>query len=109
MKNVHRFDFSNLSNDICDDDGDDEISDDDVFVRESHENNFSEENGVHKPLMAPRNKNHSKDSTKLHTRIRRVPSLRVLLSPLGYCCIFIIAVTGKDIHFHFYLIHDLSK
>ncbi|KAG1652745.1 Protein FAM234B [Nymphon striatum] len=95
MKNVHRFDFSNLNNDtIGHGDEDDELSDDEVFYHDSHGNHCSEENGVHKPLMAPRHKSNLKEASKLHTRIRRVPSIRILKTPIGYFCLILAAIAG---------------
>lgn len=96
MKNVPRFDFSNLNNDtIGRSDEDEEISDDEVFYHDGHGNRCSEENGVHKPLMAPRHKNHVKETSKLHTRIRRVPSIRILTTPIGYFCLFLAGIAGN--------------
>ncbi|GFT02758.1 uncharacterized protein TNCV_879611 [Trichonephila clavipes] len=60
-------------------DDEDDLSDDEVFTQGGKSIPL-EENGVNKPLMAPRLR--SKDT--LHTKVRKVPSLRVIWAPIFY-------------------------
>ncbi|KAG8180040.1 hypothetical protein JTE90_012884 [Oedothorax gibbosus] len=60
-------------------DDEDDLSDDEVFTQ-GGKSIPMEENGINKPLMAPRLRN--KDS--LHTKVRKVPSLRVIWVPIFY-------------------------
>ncbi|GIX84799.1 hypothetical protein CDAR_490432 [Caerostris darwini] len=60
-------------------DDEDDLSDDEVFTQGGKSIPL-EENGVNKPLMAPRLR--SKDT--LHTKVRKVPSLRLMWSPIFY-------------------------
>nr|XP_042902859.1 uncharacterized protein LOC107443619 isoform X2 [Parasteatoda tepidariorum] len=68
-------------------DDEDDLSDDEVFTQGGKSIPL-EENGVNKPLMAPRMRN--KDT--LHTKVRKVPSLRVLWAPILYFCVVLSSV-----------------
>ncbi|XP_054712627.1 uncharacterized protein LOC129222185 [Uloborus diversus] len=60
-------------------DDEDDLSDNEVFTRGGKSIPL-EENGVNKPLMAPRQR--SKDT--LQTKVRKVPSLRYIWAPIFY-------------------------
>ncbi|XP_035219132.1 uncharacterized protein LOC118192294 isoform X2 [Stegodyphus dumicola] len=60
-------------------DDEDDLSDDEVFTRGGKSIPL-EENGVNKPLMAPRLRN----KETLQTKVRKVPSLRVIWGPIFY-------------------------
>lgn len=68
-------------------DDEDDLSDDEVFTRGGKSIPL-EENGINKPLMAPRVRN--RDS--LQTKVRKVPSLRVIWAPIFYFCVTLCSI-----------------
>lgn len=71
-------------------DDEDDLSDDEVFTQ-GGKSIPMEENGINKPLMAPRLRN--KDS--LHTKVRKVPSLRVIWVPIFYFLVTLSSIISK--------------
>lgn len=74
-------------------DDEEDLSDDEVFTR-GGKSIPHEENGVNKPLMAPRMRN--KDT--LQTKVRKVPSLRVIWAPIFYFCVTLCSIISKFLH-----------
>ncbi|XP_022252488.1 uncharacterized protein LOC106468446 isoform X1 [Limulus polyphemus] len=72
-------------------DEEDELTDDEVFTRGGKSIPL-DENGISKPLMAPRHRASKTDV--LHTRVRKVPPLRVIWGPIIYGLIALGAVIG---------------
>lgn len=71
-------------------DDEEDLTDDEVFTRGGKSIPL-EENGVNKPLMAPR---HRGRNDNLQTKVRKVPPCRVLWAPLLYGLIALSAIIG---------------
>ncbi|XP_067137973.1 uncharacterized protein [Centruroides vittatus] len=71
-------------------DDEEDLTDDEVFTRGGKSIPL-EENGVNKPLMAPR---HRGRNDNLQTKVRKVPPCRVLWAPLLYGFIALSAIIG---------------
>lgn len=71
-------------------DDEDDLSDDEVFTRGGKSIPL-EENGINKPLMAPRMRNRD----TLQTKVRKVPSLRIIWAPIFYFFITLFSVISK--------------